>query len=161
MFGYEKEIWGNDLLVTNESLEAKNLNNPSRQHPGDIFIPEFDTYGDAYLSVKSYLLISSKELLCGANVRYLEKMKKYPDLGPKFKPLVIESTGGWHNYSMDYLKSIAGHIASRSNKSNISVLNNLLSVHMLLCITKEPSHHASSTVPETLLNFITLLSSLL
>jgi hypothetical protein len=43
----------------------------------------------------------------GSNVRYLEKRKKYPDLGPKFKPLVIESTGGWHNYSMDYLKSIA------------------------------------------------------
>jgi hypothetical protein len=54
-------------------------------------------------------------------VRYLEKMEKYPDVGPKFKPLVIESTGGWHNYSMDYLKSIAGRIASRSNKSNISV----------------------------------------
>jgi hypothetical protein len=43
------------------------------------------------------------------NVRYLEKMKKYPDFGPKFKPLVIESTSGWHNYLMDYLKSIAGH----------------------------------------------------
>jgi hypothetical protein len=55
-------------------------------------------------------------------------MKKYPDLCPKFKQFVIESTGGWHNYSMDYLKSIAGHIASRSNKSNISVLNNLLSI---------------------------------
>jgi hypothetical protein len=59
-----------------------------------------DTYGDAYLdvsviniSVKSYFLKSSKGLLCGANVLYLEKMKKYPDLGPKFKPLVIESTG--------------------------------------------------------------------
>jgi hypothetical protein len=63
-------------------------------------------------------------------VRYLEKIKKYPHLGPKFKQLVIESTGGWHNYSMDYLKSIAG--ARRSNKSNISVLNNLLSIFMLL-----------------------------
>jgi hypothetical protein len=31
-------ICGNDLLV----FEAKNLNNPSRQRPVDIFIPEFD-----------------------------------------------------------------------------------------------------------------------
>jgi hypothetical protein len=60
------------------SFEAKNLNNPSRQCPGDIFIPKFDRYGDAYLdvsviiiSVKSFLLKSSKGLLCGANVRYL------------------------------------------------------------------------------------------
>jgi hypothetical protein len=71
------------------SFEPKNLNNPSRQSPGDIFIPEIDTYGDAYLdvsviniSVKRYLLISSKGLLCGANVRFLEKMKQYADLGP-------------------------------------------------------------------------------
>jgi hypothetical protein len=117
------------------SYEAKNLNNSSRQRPGDIFIPEFDIYGDAYLdvsviniTVKSYLPKSSKGLLCGANVRYSEKMKKYPDLGPKFKPLVIESTGGWHGYSMDYLKTMAGHIASRSDKSILTVLNDLLSI---------------------------------
>jgi hypothetical protein len=33
------------------SYEAKNLNNPSRQRPGDIFVPEFDNYGDTYLDV--------------------------------------------------------------------------------------------------------------
>jgi hypothetical protein len=58
-------------------------------------------------------------------------MKKYPDLGPKFKPLVIESTGGWHGYSMDYLKTMAGHIASRSDKSILTVLNDLLSTYIL------------------------------
>jgi hypothetical protein len=40
---------------------------------------------------------ASKGLLKGADIRYVEKMKKYPDLGPRFKPLVIESSGGWHN----------------------------------------------------------------
>jgi hypothetical protein len=43
------------------------------------------------ITVKSRLNKSSKGQLCGANIRYLGKMKKYPDLGPKFKPLVIES----------------------------------------------------------------------
>jgi hypothetical protein len=33
------------------SYEAKNLSNPTRQRPGDIFVPEFDNYGDAYLDV--------------------------------------------------------------------------------------------------------------
>jgi hypothetical protein len=112
------------------SFEAKNLNNPSRQSPGDIFIPEFDIYGDAYLDV-SVINISVKMYLLKSH--YAGQMyqcalsgedEKYPDLGPKFKPLVIESTAGWHNHSMDHLKSIA----SRSNNSNISVLNNLLSV---------------------------------
>jgi hypothetical protein len=33
------------------STEAKNLNNNSRQRPGDMFVPEFDIYGDAFLDV--------------------------------------------------------------------------------------------------------------
>jgi hypothetical protein len=49
--------------------ESKNLNNPSRQRPGDIFAPEFDNYGGAYFDVsvivKSHLGKSSKGLLMG------------------------------------------------------------------------------------------------
>jgi hypothetical protein len=33
------------------SYEAKTLNNPTRQRPGDIFVPEFDNYGDAYFDI--------------------------------------------------------------------------------------------------------------
>jgi hypothetical protein len=36
------------------SFEAKNLNNSSRQRPGDIFIPEFDIYGVTYLDVNIF-----------------------------------------------------------------------------------------------------------
>jgi hypothetical protein len=53
-------------------------------------------------------------------------MKKFPDLGPRFKPLVVESTGGWHRYSMDVLKIIAGLIASRCTTKVSDVLNNVL-----------------------------------
>jgi hypothetical protein len=70
---------------------------PLHQRPGDIFVPEFDNYGDDYLdvsviniTVKSHLGKSSKGLLMGADIRCVEKMKKYPDLGPRFKPLVID-----------------------------------------------------------------------
>jgi hypothetical protein len=35
----------------NCSYEAKNFNNPTRQRPGDIFVPEFDNYGDAYFDI--------------------------------------------------------------------------------------------------------------
>jgi hypothetical protein len=53
-------------------------------------------------------------------------MKKYPDLGFRFKPLVIESTGGWHAYSFEYLKKIAEHISSRTNMLARDVLNRML-----------------------------------
>jgi hypothetical protein len=43
-------VSGTTLTMTC-SFEAKNLNNSSRQRLGDIFIPEFDIYGDAYLDV--------------------------------------------------------------------------------------------------------------
>jgi hypothetical protein len=59
----------------NCSTEAKNLTNNSRQRPGDIFVPEFDIYGDAFLdvsvintTVKSHIHKSSKGQLCGANI---------------------------------------------------------------------------------------------
>jgi hypothetical protein len=115
------------------SYEAKNLNNSTRQRPGDIFVPEFDNYGDAYFDIsvinitcKSHLAKASQGPLMGADIRYVEKMKKYPDLGPRFKPLVIESSGGWHKYSLDYLKTMAAHISSRTNKHTSIVLGNLL-----------------------------------
>jgi hypothetical protein len=51
-----------------------------------IYVPEFDNYCDGYLdvsvmniTVKSHLGKCSKGLLMGADI---EKMKKYPDLGP-------------------------------------------------------------------------------
>jgi hypothetical protein len=69
------------------TMEAKNLDNATKQRPGDIFITEFDIYGDAFLDVsvinitsKSHLQKSSKGKLCGSNIRFVEKMKKYPDL---------------------------------------------------------------------------------
>ena len=74
----------------------------------DLFVPDFDVYGDGFLDVsvinitsKSYLPKASKTKLAGSNIRYAEKRKKYHDLGPNFKPLVIESTGGWHAYSLE------------------------------------------------------------
>jgi hypothetical protein len=45
-------------------------------------------------------------------------MKKYPDLGPRFKPLVLESTGGWHKLSFNYLRTLANHIVSRTKSTN-------------------------------------------
>jgi hypothetical protein len=70
-------------------------------------------------------------------------MKKYPDLGPKFKPLVIESTGGWHGYSMDKLKIMAGHIASRTNKPTSFALSNLLCI----CSFALQRHQGTMLVP--------------
>jgi hypothetical protein len=77
-------------------------------------------------SVFVHFIIDKIIIIISANIRYLEKMKKYPDLGPKFKPLVIKSTGGYHAYSMDNLKIMAGHIASRTNKPTSFALSNLL-----------------------------------
>jgi hypothetical protein len=80
-----------------------------------------------YAVLRHFLTFFSLNSDCGINFfSYLEKMKKYPDLGPKFKPLVIESTGGCHGYSMDNLKIMAGNIASRTNKPTSFALSNLL-----------------------------------
>ena len=74
----------------------------------------------------SYITRSSKGQLEGSKIRYVEKMKKYPALKERFKPLVLESTGGWHPYSFEYLKILAEHIASRSSKTVSDALNGLL-----------------------------------
>jgi hypothetical protein len=123
------------------------------------------------ITVKSHLGKSSEGLLMGEEFRYVEKMKKYPDLGPRFKPLVIESIGGWHNYSFDYIRTMAAHISSRTNKHSVIVLDNILRAcsfalqrhqgtmlvrrsSLLFCITTTPRHHASSSVPTIILTFL-------
>ena len=96
-------------------------------------MPEFDVYGDAFFDVSvisicanSYVSRAAKGQLEGSKIRYVQKMAKYPDLGTRFKPLVIESTGGWHPYSFDYLKTLADHIAAKTNKTARDALNGLL-----------------------------------
>lgn len=115
---------------------VKETGNPmsnTRQRPGDIFMNEFDIYGDAYFDVsvinpcaESYWKRAVKGSLEGANIRYEEKMKKYPELGGLFKPLVVEATGGWHAYSFDFLKKIAGHISGRTGVLTSDALNSIL-----------------------------------
>jgi predicted transcriptional regulator len=39
---------------------------------------------------------------------------------------LIRQYRGWHNYSLDYLKTMAAHISSRTNKHTTIVLGNLL-----------------------------------
>jgi hypothetical protein len=53
-------------------------------------------------------------------------MAKDPDLGSRFKPLVIESTGGLHPYSFRFLKEIAAHFAARTNRNVVECLNGIL-----------------------------------
>jgi hypothetical protein len=115
------------------SSEAFNPMKDNRERPGDIYMPAFDVYGDAFFDVSvisicadSYFSRAAKGQLEGSKIRYDLKMKKYPDLGPRFKPLVVESTGGWHTYSFEYLKTLAEHIASKTNKSAKDALNELL-----------------------------------
>ena len=115
--------------------EAFNPMKDCRQRPGDIYMPEFDVRGDAFFDVSvisigsdSYYARAAKSKLSGSEIRYQSKMSKYPDLGFRFKPLVLESTGGWHPYSIGFLKILSVHIAARTNKSAIESLNALLSV---------------------------------
>jgi dethiobiotin synthetase len=68
-------------------------------------MPEFDVYGDAFFDVSeiklcapSHVRKAAKGQLEGSKIRYDVKMAKYPELGHRFKPLVVESTGGWHPY---------------------------------------------------------------
>jgi dethiobiotin synthetase len=91
-------------------------------------MPELDIFRDAFfdLSVinicaERYASRAVKGPLEGSKIRYEEKMRKYPELGSRFKPLVVESTGGWHQYSFDYLKNIADHIATKTNKSIVAL----------------------------------------
>jgi hypothetical protein len=106
---------------------------PNRQVPGDLYIPEFDDYGHAYFDVSvinilcdSYIDKSIKGPLCGADIRYVEKKKKYANLAECLKPLVVECTGGWHEQSYKYIQGIADLIAFHSNQSEKTVMRRLL-----------------------------------
>lgn len=117
----------------NHRVESMNPMNNTRQRPGDLYMPEFDPYGEAFFDVsvisicaESYYKKASKGQLEGSKIRYDEKMRKYPELQNRFKPLVIESTGGWHAYSFGYLRKMAEHIAARTNKMAKDALNELL-----------------------------------
>jgi hypothetical protein len=81
-----------------------------------------------YITSKSYLKKASKVPLEGSKIRYEAKKAKHPDLGPCFKPFVVESTGGWHQYSFDYLKTIALHLGSRLNRPMENCFNTILKV---------------------------------
>lgn len=118
--------------------EKCNPMNDTRQRPGDIYMPEFDVYGDAYFDVSvisicanAYWKRAAKGQLEGSKIRYVEKMKKYPELGTRLKPLILESTGGWNAYSFDYLKKLAEHISARTNKKAKDALNSLLTAASL------------------------------
>ena len=113
--------------------EACNPMNDTRQRPGDIYMPEFDIYGEAFFDISvisicapSYAIRASKGQLEGSKIRYEQKMMKYPDLGSRFKPMVMESTGGWNAFSFNNLKLIANHIAARTSKVAEDCLNDLL-----------------------------------
>ena len=113
--------------------EAFNPMNDTRQRPGDIYMSEFDIYGEAFFDISvisicapSHAIRASKGQLEGSKIRYEQKMAKYPELGARFKPMVIKSTEGWNAYSFNNLKLIANHIAARTNKAAQDCLNDLL-----------------------------------
>jgi hypothetical protein len=93
------------------SKEATNTMNETRQRPGDIYMPDFDVYGDAFFDVSvisicapSHIRKSAKGQLEGSKIRYEAKMKKYPELCSRFKPLVVKSTGGWPTTEHHHIK---------------------------------------------------------
>ncbi len=94
----------------NYIYEARNPMKDNRQRPGDILFHNFDVYGDAYLDVsvinicaKSYVKTAATGPLEGSRIRFEAKKNKYPELGARFKPLIVETSDGWHPFSMDYL----------------------------------------------------------
>ena len=96
-------------------------------------MPEFDSLGDAFFDISvisigadSYYKRAAKNQLAGSDIRYQQKISKYPELGNRFKPLILESTGGWHPFSFNFLKTLADHIAARTNKTAKDSLNALL-----------------------------------
>ena len=118
----------------NHRVEEPNPASSSQKRPGDIFMPDFDILGDAYFDVSvinicsdAYYKKAAKGQFEGSNIRYQSKMKKYPELGHHLKPLVVESTGGWHQYSFGFLKTLASHVAARLGSLTKDVLNNILS----------------------------------
>jgi hypothetical protein len=101
-------------------------------------MPDFDVYGDGFFDVSvinicanSYVERSASGTLEGTNIRYQSKMKKYAELVARIKPLVVESTGGWHRYSMGYWKALSEHISTRTSKLVSSVLNDLMTMFRL------------------------------
>ena len=118
------------VSFTKEAFDPRSEN---RERPGDIFIPSFDSFGDGYFDVSvihilanAYLRRASTGQLEGSRIRYDTKVAKYPNLGRKFKPLVVECTGGWHPQSFVFLKAVANRIAGTSMKSTTDILNELL-----------------------------------
>ncbi len=112
---------------------TKEANNPlsaNRERPGDIFIPSFDFHGDGYFDVSVIHILANAYLRRASSgqlkIRYESKVAKYPDLGRKFKPLVIECTGGWHPQSFSFLKTIANRISGNSLKSSSEALNEMM-----------------------------------
>ena len=58
-------------------------------------------------------------------------MTKYPELTLSFKPLVLESTGGWHPLSFNTLKSLASTMATNTGKLPYDILNILLTTYSI------------------------------
>ena len=73
------------------------------------------------------IVLSIVKHMKAANVSCSVKMLKYPDLKSRFKPLVVESTGGWHPFSFKYLKDIADRMAGMSRLSAVDALSKLFS----------------------------------
>ena len=120
--------------VTCSSEQPSLIPQANREVPGDLFIPDFDVYGDAYFDVSvinilcpSYIDKSVKGPLCGAEIRYVNKMKKYEKLAENLKPLIVECTGGWHAHSYKYIQGIAELISFRSNQVENVVMKRILS----------------------------------
>ena len=130
------EILLNDMKAAGVSCagEQPSLNQTSKERPADVYVPNFDIYGEAYIDISvinilcpSYLGKSSKGPLCGAEIRYEMKLKKYEHLAQQFKPLIVECTGGWHAHSYKNIGAIAQLIASRSNQAVKIVMKRLIS----------------------------------
>ena len=110
--------------------------NDTRQRSGDLYIPFFDERGGEaffdvsviHILVPSYIRRASKGQLEASKIRYDFKMTKYPDLGTRFKPLVLESTGGWHPSSFKYLKQIAELVVAHSRLTISTALNLMLTL---------------------------------
>ena len=89
--------------------------------------------GSVYLDVsithtlaQSHLQRAASGQLEGSKIRYEQKITKYLDLGSSFKPLVLESTGGWHPSSFNTLKLLASKMATNTGKLPNDILNVLL-----------------------------------
>ena len=120
----------------NCSKEAVNSLNDTRQRPGDFYISIFDEREDdaffdfsvIHILAPLYIRRASKSQLEASKIRYDFKMTKYHDQGTSFKPLVLESTGGWHHSSFKYLKQIAELVVAHSRLTTSTALNLMLTL---------------------------------